>query len=547
MKCYNKCIESRRASPQELFPGAMPFYRTEGVYMNRNVKTACLLLAVLLLLTGCAAPPGDEGSPAPGVSLTALQYEIENIAVDFSRMWYFQQIEQQTGVHVDFREVKDSEWSSSVGLAFAKGQMPDMILRGSLDVEEYGVTRHLLVPLDEYIEKGFLPNYAARMDQAGLREQLTASDGHIYQLGFLISQGVNTNGHFFINQSWLDRLNLSMPETVEQLTDVLRRFRDGDPNGNGLQDELPLEFTFDDNTTGIYNLFSFFGLPLNEDYVYVDKAGKVHFAPEEDAFFDTLSWLYQLYEEKLLDIDFISQGSSIWAAKVNEGNTGMFSYWRLQNTALNPGVAGNYRIMLPVHAEGVSACLPRNMDIIEFGAALTTDNRNIEASLRWLDAQFETENMLVSQNGPAGDTLLRREDGRYEVSYVPPDNELYQSVPVICGQFFAPANYYASVYVPAAHRLEKSAYCELYEQAGVLEPVSGKILTTVAPKTTAESAETTRLKAKLKSLVDAEIVSMVTQGVTEEGRAAFREKLQAGGSRDYRRVYQQIYDRWEEK
>ena len=81
----------------------------------------------------------------------------------------------------------------------------------------------------------------------------------------------------------------------------------------------------------------------------------------------------------------------------------------------------------------------------------------------------------------------------------------------------------------------------------MLEPVSGKILTTVAPKTTAESAETTRLKAKLKSLVDAEIVSMVTQGVTEEGCAAFREKLQAGGSRDYRRVYQQIYDRWEEK
>ena len=487
--------------------------------MKRTVQIICLLAAALLLMTGCSAPPRDEGSSAPVVSLSALQYEIDNIAVDFSSMWFFQQIEQQTGVHVDFKEVKDSEWSSSVGLAFAQGKMPDMILRGSLDAEEYGVTRHLLVPLDEYIEKGFLPNYTARMDQAGLREQLTASDGHIYQLGFLISQDVNTNGHFFINKTWLDRLKLSVPETVDQLTEVLRRFQAEDPNGNGLQDEIPLEFTLDDNTTGIYNLFSFFGLPLNEDYVYVDKAGQVHFAPEEDAFFDTLSWLHQLYQEKLLDIDFISQGSSIWAAKVNEGNTGMFSYWRLQNTALNPNVAANYEIMLPVHAEGTAACLPRNMDIIEFGAALTTDNRDIEASLRWLDAQFETENMLVSQNGPVGDTLLRREDGRYEVSYVPADNELYQSVPVICGQFFAPADYYASVYVPAAHRLEKAAYCDLYEQAGVLEPVSGKLLTTVAPKTTGQSAETARLKAKLK----------------------------AGGSAEYRQVYQQIYDRWKEK
>ena len=513
--------------------------------MKRTVKMISLLTAVLFLLSSCAAPRREGDTAAPSVSLTALQYEIDNIAVDFSRMWYYQEIERQTGVHVDFSEVKDSEWKSSVGLAFAKGKMPDMILRGSLDVEEYGVTRHQLVPLDEYIDRGFLPNYAARMDQAGLREQLTASDGHIYQLGFLISQGVNTNGHFFINKTWLDRLGLSVPETVDQLTEVLRRFRAEDPNGNGIQDEIPLEFTFDDNTTGIYNLFSFFGLPLNEDYVYMDASGRVRFAPEEDAFFETLSWLHQLYLEKLLDIDFISQGSSIWAAKVNEGNTGLFSYWRLQNTALNPSVAGNYQVMLPVHTEGRKACLTRNMDIIEFGAALTTDNRDIEASLRWLDAQFETENMLISQNGPVGDTLIRREDGRYEVRYVPPDNELYKSVPVICGQFFAPADYYASVYVPAAHRLEKAGYCELYERSGVLEPVSAKMLTTVMAKTTSQSAEIARLKAKMKSLVDAGIVSMVTRGVTDESREAFLAGLKEDGSDEYRLVFQQILDRWE--
>ena len=134
--------------------------------MKRTVKMISLLTAVLFLLSSCAAPRREGDTAAPSVSLTALQYEIDNIAVDFSRMWYYQEIERQTGVHVDFSEVKDSEWKSSVGLAFAKGKMPDMILRGSLDVEEYGVTRHQLVPLDEYIDRGFLPNYAARMDQA---------------------------------------------------------------------------------------------------------------------------------------------------------------------------------------------------------------------------------------------------------------------------------------------------------------------------------------------------------------------------------------------
>ena len=256
--------------------------------MNRRRNWLCVVFAAVLLLSGCAAGKPDQQAHAPAVSLTALQYEIENVAVDFSNMWFYQQIEAQTGVHVDFDEVKDSEWDSSVSLAFAKGKLPDLILRGSLDVEEYGVSRHLLVPLDEYIRRGLMPNYAARLENSGLRDQLTASDGHMYQLGFLISQDVNTNGHFFINRNWLEKLGLDEPQTVEQLADVLRRFRDDDPNGNGLQDEIPMEFTFDDNNTGIYNLFSFFGLPLNEEYVYLDERGKVRFAPEEDAFFATL-------------------------------------------------------------------------------------------------------------------------------------------------------------------------------------------------------------------------------------------------------------------
>ncbi len=514
--------------------------------MRMHWKKSCLccLCCLTLLLGGCAGQDRAQENPQSAVTLSALQYELENIAVDFSHMWYYEQIENQTGVHVDFDDVKDSEWNSSVSLAFAKGSMPDLILRGSLDIEEYGVSRHLLVPLDTYMEQGLLPNYTERLNASGLKKQLTASDGHIYQLGFLISQGVNTNGHFFINQNWLDALGLPMPETVEQLTETLRRFRDGDPNGNGQADEIPLEFTFDDNNTGIYNLFSFFGLPLNEEYVYIDDQEQVRFAPEEDSFLKAAAWLHQLYTEGLLDIDFISQGSNIWAAKVNAGNVGVFSYWRLQNTALSPDVAAAYQILLPVHAEGTAACLPRNMDIIEFGAALTTDNRDIPASLRWLDAQFETENMLISQNGALGDTLIQREDGRYEVAYVPPDNELYQSVPVICGQFFAPAEYYSQVYVPAAHRQEKAAYCRLYEQGGVLENTSFKYLTAVAPRTTTENARITRLKAKLKSVVDAALVTLVTQGVTAENTAQLRQALSDAGSLEYRTIYQQVYDRW---
>lgn len=153
--------------------------------------------------------------------------------------------------------------------------------------------------------------------------------------------------------------------------------------------------------------------------------------------------------------------------------------------------------------------------------------------------------MLISQNGRLDDTLIHRADGLYEVSYVPQNNELYQTVPVICGQFFAPAEYYASVYVPAAHRQEKAAYCALYEQADVLEEKSFKLLTNVIPRTSEEKARAYSLKTKLKSIVNAEIVSMVTHGVTEEGRASFLQRLKEAGSEEYKEINQNTYDRWQ--
>ena len=47
------------------------------------------------------------------------------------------------------------------------------------------------------------------------------------------------------------------------------------------------------------------------------------------------------------------------------------------------------------------------------------------------------------------------------------------------------------------------------------------------------------------SNMDAAIVSMVTQGVTEERRASFLREVQEKGSTEYVAVYQQIYDRWQ--
>ena len=123
--------------------------------------------------------------------------------------------------------IKGSDWSTKLNLAFASGEYPDVLLatngNGAVDDEEYGVTQGIVLPLDELINQ-YMPNYTERRDAEAddPTTSLVASDGKVYTVGYLVGQKINTNQHFFINQEWLDALNLETPSNVEELTEVLR-------------------------------------------------------------------------------------------------------------------------------------------------------------------------------------------------------------------------------------------------------------------------------------------------------------------------------------
>ena len=194
----------------------------------------------------------------------------------------------------------------------------------------------------------------------------------------------------------------------------------------------------------------------------------------------------------------------------------------------------------------MSGKIPEQTAAMPFKALLWLGNE--ERGLGWF-AESDRNWQPVSNTDAMelvrdGDTLILRGDGRYEVTYVPAGNELYKTVPIICGQFFAPASYYASVYVPAAHRQEKSAYCALYDESGVLEDVPYTLLINTVPITSEESARIQQLYTSLKSAVNAYLVEFVTRGVTDERFADFLTELNSIGAQEYVSLYQTAYDRY---
>lgn len=70
---------------------------------------------------------------------------------------------------------------------------------------------------------------------------MTMSDGKIYALPY-VEKCVHceNSSKMWVNKRWLDNLNMEIPTTVEEFENMLIAFKEQDPNGNGIADEIPM-------------------------------------------------------------------------------------------------------------------------------------------------------------------------------------------------------------------------------------------------------------------------------------------------------------------
>lgn len=515
-------------------------------------KLAALLLSLFMLLSAVSALAEFPIVQEP-LTLRAFQWVVENQQVNFDNLWFYKELEKKTNIKIEWEDVKDADWRTKLTTMLASGDWPDIIIRGGVSkdmIEDYGPNQGILIPLDDYLEE-YMPNYFSRLGMNNVSASLTSSDGHMYFIGNLTAQRINHDGTFFINKTWLDKLGLQVPTTVDELTDVLRAFRDGDPNGNGEKDEIPFSAAGEvyHQTQGIYNHFAMFGVPLQRwVYACIDDNNKVVFPGYMEGFRAAVEWLNLCYTEGLLDPEALTQDSNAWGVKVNADRVGYTTYLRTINTAMEQTtIAPQFKHILPPASEyGVK--VPRILEIPEFGAAITSTNKHVTETLRWLDAQFETETMLTSVNGPmAGGPLdpaplEMTAEGKYKVAFVPADNGLYQYVPVIHGQFFAPGDYYFDIFELPPHRVERKNQAELYEQAGVLEKNSHDYLRKLVSLNTETAVEVSRLFTEIEKYMKESITNFITQGVTDASWQAFLDNAKNVGVDKYVEYYQTAYD-----
>ena len=362
----------------------------------KKIVSVLLALALTLTLVGSAVAEDK-------VNLTAFQYTLENQSTDFNNLWFFQQLEEKTNTHVDFTMVKDGDFQTQLNLMFISGKYMDMILRGSTDIEDYGVNQGLLMPLDEYITEDIMPNYVSRLNLNNAGDSIPASDGHSYYIGYLIAQNVNHNGTWYINTTLLDQLGLEVPTTIDEYTNVLRKFKEA-----GIKYPLSTS-TFGYGPETIWNEFASFGVPENYAFYHITDDDKVEFTGTMPGWRACVEWLHMLYEEGLLDPEFATQDAQQWQAKVQANLCGVYSG---SPTALDPSTTAQQLSLYPLTSETNDTPVAKQPIYLYPGRAFITDKcSDPVAAIRLLDMFYATEENAVE--GFCGTTLFAGFEGEH--------------------------------------------------------------------------------------------------------------------------------------
>ncbi|MCI8888789.1 MAG: extracellular solute-binding protein [Hungatella sp.] len=250
-----------------------------------------------------------ETEPALEGSLVSAEPKEFTIFLNFNNMpfdsnWQvWQEIAKRTNVSLKgTTSLTNSNEEEAFNLMLSSGQLADIIgYVKSSDLEQLGRDGGL-IPLNDLIDQ-YAPNIKRVMEEDDrFRQAAYSLDGNIYYIPK--NQELLSAEYWWIRQDWLDKLGLEVPTTVDELHDVLYAFRNEDPNGNGIKDEVPL--------------FDRAGWKQPEEYLYLwdtsttfyPRDGKMTFEPLEENFKIGVTNLIKWYEEGILDPEFFTRGAS---------------------------------------------------------------------------------------------------------------------------------------------------------------------------------------------------------------------------------------------
>ncbi len=385
-------------------------------------KLFSLIIAMLMCLSIAAGALANEYPIcSPGeVTMTMIASRDTSLNVPFEEHNFFPWMEEITGVKWNVTAIDKTDFTQQLNLIFTGSDLPDVLFHCNPNLSASFVMNQgyagTLIPLNDLIDQ-YAPNLKALLDRdQSYWNSITLPDGNIYAIpAFGLSY--LTNCFTIINERWLEKLGLSAPTNTEELYEVLKAFKEQDPNGNGIADEIPLCPAY--GIGSIKRFSAWFGLlydEYSENYVHADEDNKVIFNPfQEEQYKTYLKYFKKLYDEGLLDNDVFVQNNAQVIAK-GSGEVQMIGVSEVKGTtnAVSQAESWNYGVMPVLESPWGDKVYGARRQCVPGLFAITSACEHPEIAIQWVDYLFSEEGGRFAWMGKEGVTYTLRDDGGFD-------------------------------------------------------------------------------------------------------------------------------------
>ena len=349
--------------------------------MNRLKQTLkkCVAVGVtgiMLILAGCKSPAGfvsndneeynarmEEARTTPfGAYPETIEYTLGKMtSVNNSNMpendtytdnAYTRYIKSVINVqNVDAFEANDSQYDTNVSMAISMGSLPDIMVVSSQDEVEQLVGAGLIEDLTESYNNCISDRIRKMYESYGdsLKDMVTY-DGKIMALPETnITDGPNL---VWLRKDWMDKLGLSEPHTIDDVVNIVKHFISEDPGNNG-EDASgkpnTVGLAVDTGVTGECGYSSEFLLDIifacfgayPKQWIMNDD-GEIVYGSVTDEAKEALSYISSLYNQGVIDNDFLLRTSTNICELIENGLCGsFFGPWWAPNNPLANAVSKN--------------------------------------------------------------------------------------------------------------------------------------------------------------------------------------------------------------
>lgn len=361
-------------------------------------------------------PEGEE------ITLTIGVMQSTFIA-DYNTNYFTQMIEEQTGVKLEFIEFPQDTIEEKVLLTLStndESNLPDIFLSTGMTSTNtiFGASyasrwydEGMLIPLNDLIEE-YGVNTKAALDVAAesgynIKEWMTSPDGNIYSLPCFSASLTNSYPYkLWMNQGWLDALELEMPTTTDEFKSVLQAFKTQDPNGNGQADEIPFSGAKEDGYYGYdFIINAFIYNQANFSRLYVED-GTVAFAPTTDEWRQAMMYLRELHDEGLYYEGSFTQDRTTIQQMATNGNDILGVFEGLGHDLVvvtdDQDIIDRYDSMGALTGPDGKHYVTWNSPSIRPSGVITTKCEYPEIAFRVLDQMMTDEAAKVARYGEKG-------------------------------------------------------------------------------------------------------------------------------------------------